>query len=254
MKKTIITLMLLMLTFGTSNAAQPVKENPRQAGKSSIYFYDVECKSPVSNGYGRLVINAAKKTFTFIGQDFIPNQQVHIKVDTASKVEIIAQGKSTKTGNLHIQGEWEGTVLPEEGTVGAYYYYEPAYAFQVENMGGYVAHIKVMWSTDKGVTWHTSNAQSKDISFLELFTQEIYKLDPGGVIKPGDLVRMKLVVVGGDDTFADEWYTYVTPPFCYPLWRAHGPTWNAYVELYNNACTPYLGSNYWCEYDEYCYW
>jgi len=55
------------------------QENFIQAGKSKIYFYDVEV--PDGNGYGRLVINADKKTFNFIGQDFLPNQYVISPID-----------------------------------------------------------------------------------------------------------------------------------------------------------------------------
>ena len=167
-RNTLITVVLCLMMITTSEAgAKSAKhdENPRQAGKSSIYFYDVESKE--GSGYGRLVINADKKTFTFIGQDFLPSQHVYIKVDTEGQFQLIADGKSTKSGNLHIQGEWEG-VPPKPESVGAYYIWGPAYGFTLDNVSGYVAHIKVQWSTDNGVTWHTTSNQSKDVSLWEI--------------------------------------------------------------------------------------
>ena len=121
-EKTILLDNVFFLVASSAQAGASGKstkqENFRQAGKSSIYFYDVESKE--GSGYGRLVINADKKTFTFIGQDFLPSQHVYIKVDTEGQFQLIADGKSTKSGNLHIQGDWEG-VPPKPESVGAYY-------------------------------------------------------------------------------------------------------------------------------------
>jgi hypothetical protein len=245
-----VVLCLMMIATVGASADSAKQENPRQAGKSSIYFYDVESQSTDDNGYGRLVINTDKKTFVFIGQDFTPMQHVHIKVNTSNTSELIAKGKSTKNGNLHIQGEWEDTVLPEEGTVGAYYYYYPAYGFLFDNIGGYVAHIKVRYSLDGGATWQTTDKQSGAVSFGEEYTVDIKNLvDDTHVIPEGALVKMKLVVVGGDDIWSDETFSYGLeyPPdggYCWPYWYGHGPTWNAYLEYDDcDVCRPYIDSD-----------
>lgn len=123
MKKLFLLVLCFFLVAGSAQAGaggnSAKQDNPRQAGNSPIYFYDIQSKSPDSNGHGTLIINTDKKTFIFNGQDFTPMQIVHIKVDTGSEFQLIAGGKSTKMGNLHIQGSWEGT-LPRQGTVGAY--------------------------------------------------------------------------------------------------------------------------------------
>jgi hypothetical protein len=60
-----VALCLMMIaTVGASADSDKHDENPRQAGKSSIYFYDVE--STDDNGYDRLVINTAKKTPSYV--------------------------------------------------------------------------------------------------------------------------------------------------------------------------------------------
>jgi hypothetical protein len=245
-----VVLCLMMITTAEVGAkSSRHEENPRQAGKSSIYFYDVESKE--GSGYGRLVINADKKTFTFIGQDFLPSQHVYIKVDTDGQLHLAADGKSTKSGNLHIQGEWEGAP-PKPGTVGASYIYGPAYGFTLDNLGGYVAHIKVQWSTDNGATWHTTSNQSKDVSLLEIYFQNIKDLDPN--IPIGSLVRMKMDVVWGDDVVADEIFKYVdTPGMCYPYYQASGAVWNASLSSPFYIDCQYGGT--WCifGFGEGCY-
>jgi len=251
MKKLFMLMLCFFLVVAFAHAGgggiSAEQKNFIQAGKSKIYFYDVEV--PDGNGYGRLVINADKKTFNFIGQDFLPNQYVHIRVDTESEFHLIAEGRSTKSGNLHIQGEWEGAP-PKPGTVGAAYIYGPAYGFTLDNMGGYVAHIKVQWSTDNGATWHTTSNQSKDVSLLEIYDQNIKDLDPN--IPIGSLVRMKMDVVWGDDVVADEIFKYVnTPAMCWPYYQASGAVWNASLSAPFDINCNYGGL--WCLYPEGCY-
>jgi len=70
---------------GAGGNAGATKDNPRQAGNSSIHFYDVVC-SPHPNpdcesckpctGYGTFVIDTEKKTFNFIGHDYAPLSKV----------------------------------------------------------------------------------------------------------------------------------------------------------------------------------
>jgi len=246
MKKLFLLVLCFFLVAGSAQAGaggnSAKQENPRQAGKSSIYFYDVEV--PNGNGYGRLVINTDKHTFTFIGQDFTPNQHVYLKTETDSGFELTAKGKSTKSGNLHISGTWEGT-LPGVGVVFAYYYYPPAYGFVLENMGGYVANIKIAYSTDNGATWKLTDK----IGSISLFEQYWMNIDSvGDYIPEGALVKMKMIVVGGADVTTDEIYTHVStspPGYCWPFYDSHGPTWNASLDLFNIQCKPYLDSDYW---------
>lgn len=255
MKKLFLLVLCVFLVAASDQAGAGGKsakqENPRQAGKSSIYFYDVESKD--DNGYGRLVINTDKHTFTFIGQEFTPNRHFEIKVDTESEFQRIAIGHSTKTGNLHIQGEWEST-LPELGAVGISYCYPPAYGFVLENLGGYVAHIKIAYSTDNGATWKLTDKQTGDISLFEQYWVEIEDLLDVDIPEGSSLVKMKMIVVGGADVTESEIYSYVhsSPPgYCYPFYDSHGPTWNASLELYNIQCTPYIGSGIWTIYPAY---
>ena len=230
---------------GADSAKQD--ENPRHAGKSSIYFYDVDATD--SYGSGQLVIDVDKHTFVFIGKDFPHGQYIQIKVDTESEYHLIAEGKSTKSGNLHIKGEWEGT-LPEPGTVSASSTSGPAYGFTLLNNGGYVAHIKVQWSSDNGVTWHTTSNQSKDVDLRQTYTQDIKDLDPN--IPIGSLVKMKMDVVWGDDVFADEIFKYVdTPALCYPRYESYGAVWNASLEYQLDDCH-FIEDDTYCNFPEDC--
>jgi len=240
MKKTVIILLVLLLAAGTTFAGDggnggfgATKDNPKQPGKSSIYFYDVESDD---NGYGKLVINMDKKTFVFNGQNFTPGQNIHLQVDAGSEFYLIAKGKSTKSGNLHIEGQWKGGLPPTPGSVGAVCGYQPAYGFRLVNLGGYVARMRVQWSDDNGVTWHNSSGETKDVSLLETYDVNIKTLDP--TIPIGSQVRIKMIVVWGDDVVADEWFTYVDEEMlCYPRYFASGAVWNASLEFEDNDCT-----------------
>jgi hypothetical protein len=246
----VVLCLMMITTAGAGAASAKQDENPRQAGKSSIYFYDVE--SIDDNGYGRLVINTDKKTFVFIGKDFTSNRLFEIKVDTESEFQHIATGHSTESGNLHIQGEWEGT-LPEQGTVGICYCYPPAYGFILENYGGYIAHIKIAYSTDNGATWKLTDKQTSGISLFESHKVDIDDLLEEDIPEGSSLVKMKMIVVGGGDVTTSEIYSYIhsSPPgYCYPYYISHGPTWNASLEEIHIECTPYIGSDYWTIYPE----
>jgi hypothetical protein len=244
--------LMMMATVGASADSDKQDENPRQAGKSSIYFYDVESQNPDDTGYGRLVINTDKETFVFIGKDFTPNRLFEIKVDTESEFHLIATGHSNKSGNILIQGEWEGT-LPEQGTVGISYCYPPAYGFILVNNGGYVARMKIAYSTDNGATWKLTDKQISGISLGESHKVDIDDLLEEDIPEGSSLVKMKMIVVGGGDVTTSEIYSYVhsSPPgYCYPYYISHGPTWNAWLEEIHIECTPYIGSNYWTIYPE----
>ena len=187
MKKVFLLVVCFLLVAAFAQAGpggnSAKQENPRQAGESSIHFFDVECQSnpnPDCNmcgpcsGYGTLVIDTKKKSFNFIGHDYTPMQNVHIKIDSLG---FLAKGVVTKSGNVHIQGKWGDHPVPPSGTVGSsYYYYDPAYGFMGQNVAGYVAHFKIRYSKDGGNTWHTTDKETGGISFGEDYTIVVVRL------------------------------------------------------------------------------
>jgi len=244
-----VVLCLMMITTAGAGAASAEQENPRQAGKSSIYFYDVE--SFLDNGYGKLVIDTKKKTFVFIGWDFTPNSHFAIKWDKANGYKLIGGGRSNPAGNLHIQGSWEGTVVPQLGTVGTWWYYDPAYGFMGQSLAGYVAHLKIRYSKDGGNTWSTTEKETGDISLGETYKITVAQFtDSTHVINKGDLIQLKARVVWGDDTWTDTIFTYVPdcdPAYCWPKTDIRGTAWDAWIEYYNDSCQYSLdpSDNYW---------
>lgn len=243
MKKLFLLVLCFVLVAASTQAGAggylAKQENPRQAGKSSIYFYDVESK--VDEGYGRLVIDVAKKTFVFIGQDFTPYARFKLKIDRESGWELLADGHATRTGNLHIQGEWKtGTSVPEPGMVGTWWYYDPAYGFNGQQLGGYIARLKVRYSKDGGNTWATTEKETGDIDLGKTFSVTVAQFtDSTHVINKGDLIQFKVKVIGGDDTWTDTWFTYVPdgdPAYCWPYVLPRGTTFNAWIEYWNDQC------------------
>ena len=110
MKKLFMLMLCFFLVAASGQAGAGGKsvnqENPRQAGKSSIYFYDIEATD--NHGYGRLVIDIDKHTFVCTGQDFKPNQLIDLQYTTGDdSFKVFATGKTTPSGNLHIAGVWE---------------------------------------------------------------------------------------------------------------------------------------------------
>ena len=205
---------------------------------------------PDGNGYGRLVINTDNHSFTFIGQDFTPNQQVHIKTETDSGFELIAKGKSTKSGNLHIQARGKGLCQTRDSRF-AYYDYLPAYGFSYSNRGYYVAHVKVKWSNDGGVTWHTTSDWGQSVAINEDVKENIRDIDPN--IPVGSLVKFKLSVVWGDDVIADEIYKYVDHPgICYPYYVSFGGLQSAWLLVDGDSVSCFVGG-YWCGFPVGCY-
>ena len=93
---------------GAGGNAGATKDNPRQAGKSSVYFYDVECSSAPNPdcikckpcaGYGTVVIDIERKTFNFIGHNYAPMSKVRVE-----NLGAAIKGKVTPSGNIHVQG------------------------------------------------------------------------------------------------------------------------------------------------------
>jgi hypothetical protein len=263
MKGFMILLFVLLLSVGVAFAgnggnggtggAGVTKANPRQAGKSSIHFYDVvcsnnpnpECESCKScNGYGTFVIDTEHKTFNFIGHDYAPMSKVKIE-----NFGVVVRGKATQSGNVHIQGAWKDTVVPPDGTVGeSWGWYDPAFGFAGQNLGGYNCHLKIRWSIDDGKTWNTTSVETSALSFGESYNIYIEDFDPDNIIPDHAEIQLKARVVGGDDTWTSDIWYYAKggdPMFCFPYCLMHGPTWNAYIEYYNDQCQYNLDSDYW---------
>jgi hypothetical protein len=139
--------------------------------------------------------------------------------------------------------------VPEPGTVGTWWYYDPAYGFYGQQLGGYVAHLKVRYSLDGGATWITTTKETGAVDFGQTFSVTIAQFtDADHVIPKGALVQFKVKVVGGDDTWTDTIFTYVPdadPAFCWPYLITHGPTWNAWIEYWSDDCQYSLDSPYW---------
>ena len=258
MKKIAVVLLIMFLLVPGVNASKKFVINaeappPDQAGKSSIYILHV--KSHVDDGYGQLMINVAKKTFVFNGMNFTPFGRFKIKIDRESGWELLADGHATRTGNLHIQGEWKpGDAIPEPGMVGTYWYYDPAYGFAGQQMGWYVAHLKIRYSKDGGKTWLTTEKETDDVLWCQEFKVTVAQFtDSTHVINKGDLLQFKVKVIGGDDTWTDTIFTYVPdadPMFCWPYLFSHGSTFNAWIEYWSDDCQRCLDTtndtcNYW---------
>ena len=222
------TAILWMATTAVVGAATAKQDqNPSQAGKSSIYFYDVAASD--THGKGKLQIDVDKHTFVFNGQDFEPSVQVGLRARTAGSDDyvIFATGKATPSGNLHIAGMWEAGVAPEDVLAGAWYY--PVYGFVLENNGWFVAKIACYYSTDEGFTWK----ESANVGGISIWTSKSVFLGDLGV--PYDaLVRIHAIVEGGKDRTGSEVYRhFYTGCFEGQHWVEYmisGTTWNPVLE------------------------
>ncbi|MGZ4864512.1 MAG: hypothetical protein ACXV5H_04725 [Halobacteriota archaeon] len=181
--------LVLLATVGAGLVTAKQQANPRQAGSSSVYFYDVAATD--THGTGKLIVNVDKHTFEFNGQGFDPSVQIALRARAAGSTDYIvfATGKATPSGNLHIAGTWEAAA-PVEVVGGSYY--PPLYSFYLHNIGGFVAKVACDYSTDGGVTWHRSGHTDG----TAIWTYKMAYLDDLGV--PADaLVKIHVIVVGG---------------------------------------------------------
>jgi hypothetical protein len=219
------TAILLMIATAVSGAA-PAKQdqNPSQAGNSSIYFYDVAASD--THGKGKLMIDLAKHTFEFNGQDFEPSAQIALRAKAADSADYVlfATGKPTPSGNLHISGTWEADASPAE--VVADTYYGPRRGFSFTNEGGFVARLSCYYSTDGCVTWQDS-VQIKGITLNEHVWFDFYDLG----VPMGALAKIHIDVVAGKDRTGSEvvesWNSGA-----YEDYVITGTTWNPKLQCY----------------------
>jgi hypothetical protein len=227
-----VALCLMMIaTAGAGADSAKQDENPRQAGKSSVYFYDVDATD--THGFGQLVINVDKHTFVFIGKAFTPLSHIELRARAVDSTDYIvfASGKTTPSGNLHIAGTWEEDAPPAQVATS----YAHVYALELVNNGWFVAKIACYYSTDGGVTWD----ESAHTDGIAITGWDWVKLGDLGVPDYA-LVKIHAIVVGGKDRTGSEVFQYYNTTV--EEWRyvarydISGVTWNPKLEYYGYFC------------------
>lgn len=211
---------------GADSAKQD--ENPRHAGKSSVYFYDVDATD--THGSGQLVIDVDKHTFVFIGKDFMPYLQILLEAKEAGGTDyaVFASGKATPSGNVHIAGTWESDAAPEEVVCN----WEMIGGFSLTNNGWFIAQIACYYSTDDGVTWHESG-HSDNITIGNW--EAVYLGDLG--VPDYAWVKIHVIVVAGKDRTHDQVYQYVSwMGHCGKAYDIKGTTWNPKLSFAGSYC------------------
>jgi hypothetical protein len=222
MKKLFFLIMCFFLVAGFAQAGaggnSAKQENPRQAGKSSVYFYDVDATD--THGSGQLVIDVDKHTFVFIGKDFMPYLQILLEAKEAGGTDyaVFASGQVTPSGNVHIAGTWESEAAPEDVVCN----WQMIGMFRLSNSGAFIAQIACYYSQDDGVTWHESGHTS-DIAVTQ--TKDVYLGDLG--VPDYAWVKIHAIVIGGKDRTHDQVYQYVSwMASCGAEYDIKGTTWN----------------------------
>ena len=141
---------ILIAVVGAGVVAAKQDSNPRQAGNSPVYFYDVAATD--AHGPGKLMINVDQHTFVFNGKDFEPSTMYALRARAADSTDlrVFASGKATPSGNLHIEGTWEegaaaqpaspdfvvGATKVYTATIQHAYSSEPCYTLVYTDTGG----------------------------------------------------------------------------------------------------------------------
>lgn len=230
-------LALFLMLMG-SVAMAPVSaeddKNPGQAGRSSIYSYEVAAND--THGAGRLIIDVSQQSYVFNGKGFEPSAQIELRAmsEGSGDYVVFGVGNVTPSGNLHISGPWTAATPPSEVVAGSYP--AGAYAmingFHLWNSGLFIAKHACYYSTDGGVTWkessHTDGFKVNHGAFLEL-------RDIG--VPDYALVREHAIVVGGKDRTGSEIFQY-DPYNCgkdfsrrYAGYVISGVTWNPTLQF-----------------------
>ncbi|MGZ4925384.1 MAG: hypothetical protein ACXVI0_10025 [Halobacteriota archaeon] len=219
--------LMMIVTVGAGVVAAKQDENPRQAGSSSIYFYEVAAAD--THGTGKLKIDVDKHTFEFNGQGFTPSAMIELKAKAVGGTDYVAfaTGQATPSGNLNLKGTWEkGAALPAEVVGG----YTRISGFILANWGVFVAKLACYYSTDGGVTWH----ESDHTSGIAWAGSKLADLGDLGV-PDGALVKIHAIVVAGKDRTGSAVFQYeYVPTHDGPWYFEHdfakyeisGVTWN----------------------------
>ncbi len=215
--------LVVITTVGAGVVSAKQTENPRQAGSSHIYFYDVAPSG--THGKGKLQINVDKHTFEFNGQGFAPSQQIALKARATGSTDyvVFATGKTTPSGNLHIAGTWEKNAAPAE-VVGDYYYEETDinyFYLWVKHGSWFEAKLACYYSTDGGATW-TESGHTSGITVGHDARVELSSLG----VPQGALVKIHVIVVGGKDRTGSEVFRYEPPAGHEARYHTTGTTWN----------------------------
>jgi hypothetical protein len=96
--------MLTTVVAGVVTAKQDVKSN--QAGKSSIYLYNVV--STDNSGSGKLIIDLDKHTFVFTGRGFEPSEKYSLfyTIGDTPGMHKFASVVATQSGHVFLRGIW----------------------------------------------------------------------------------------------------------------------------------------------------
>jgi hypothetical protein len=212
-----VVLCLMMITTAGAGRNSAKQDNPRQAGKSSVYFYDVDATD--THGSGQLVIDVDKHTFVFIGKDFMPYLQILLGAKEAGGTDyaVFASGQVTPSGNVHIAGTWESEAAPEDVVCN----WQMIGMFNLNNNGWFVAQIACYYSEDDGVTWKESKHTS-DITIGH--SQEVWLNDLG--VPNRAWVKIHVIVVAGKDRTHDQVFQFVSGMGCVADYFINGATWN----------------------------
>ena len=235
----VVLCLMMITTAGAGAASAKQDENPRQAGKSSIYFYDVEATD--MHGKGKLMVDLKQHTYVFNGQGFLPSAQIELRAfmepDDIHYI-LLASEQANPSGNLHIAGtwEWEAEDLPAEVVTG----YPIISGMTLFNGGAFVVQLRCYYSFDGGGTWHDTSGAIKDISLY----QTGYACDLADLgVPPGDLVKIHAVVIGGKDRTGSEVFQYEPSGTNYSecaQYDIYGYTWNPDLQYWGvwepNSC------------------
>lgn len=98
------TALIMTVVAGVVSAQQGA--NTHQAGKSSVYHFDVPATD--THGSGKLTIDLDQHTFVFNGKDFQPGKTLYLqyKLGTTPGINTFASATVGPSGNLHIAGTW----------------------------------------------------------------------------------------------------------------------------------------------------
>lgn len=222
--------LMMVATAGVSAGTGKQEQNPRQAGKSTVYFYDLAASD--THGKGKLMIDVEKHTFVFNGQGFEPLRHVSLRAraEGSSEFVVFSTAKATQSGNLHMAGTWEGAAAPAE--VG-YSYYQKIFGMWLYNDGLFVTKVACYYSTDGGTTW-TESDHSVGIVYGEEGIVPLWTIN----VPEYSLVRLHAVVVAGNDKTGSEIFesasasVYDSSDPKYAYYIISGTTLNDTLEYY----------------------